>query len=51
MISTDRGGRWWMSTDIRGKLVVPGGCLLIEEVEGRCLLTLEVSWWYLVDFY
>ena len=39
MISTDRGGRQWMSTDIRGKLVVSGWCLLIEEVDSGCLLT------------
>ena len=36
-----------MSTDIRGKLEVPGGFLLIEEVDSGCLLTL-VSWWHLV---
>ena len=51
MMSTDRGGRQWMSTDIRGKLVVPGWCLLIEEVDSGCLLTLEVSWGYLDDIY
>ena len=28
-------------------LVVPDGCLLIEEVDSGCLLTL-VSWWHLV---
>ena len=40
-----------MSTDIRGNLVVPGWCQLIEEVDSGCLLTLEVSWWYLDDVY
>ena len=39
MMSTNRGGRQWMSTDIRGNLVVPGWCLLIEEVDSGCLLT------------
>ena len=40
---TARGDTRWMSTDIRGKLVVLGGWLLIEEVDSGYLLTLEVS--------
>ena len=35
----EEGSSWWMSTDIRGKLVDSGGCLLIEDVDGGYLLT------------
>ena len=40
-MSNDRNGSWWMSTARRGKLEVPGGCLL----------TAEVGWRYLVDIF